>query len=193
MKIRKTLAISGMSCPMCEKKVRQALLQVGVEQARVDYAAGQAEVTFDSRKTSLPRLAAAVEAAGYSLTTPPGKGRRFLRRAAWLAAIVAAYFLLEESGLLTRLAPGQLGRADMSYGLLFVVGLTTSVLCVTLCGGIGLSQSLPGEKKRPWRSAVFYNAARVASYALSGALLGLVGMLFGAGLKPTLSEKLQGV
>ena len=193
MKIRKTLAISGMSCPMCEKKVRQALLQVGVEQARVDYAAGQAEVTFDSRKTSLPRLAAAVEAAGYSLTTPPGKGRRFLRRAAWLAAIVAAYFLLEESGLLTRLAPGQLGRADMSYGLLFVVGLTTSVHCVTMCGGIGLSQSLPGEKKRPWRSAVVYNAARVASYALSGALLGLVGMLFGAGLKPTLSEKLQGV
>ena len=164
-----------------------------MEQARVDYAAGQAEVTFDSRKTSLPRLAAAVEAAGYSLTTPPGKGRRFLRRAAWLAAIVAAYFLLEESGLLTRLAPGQLGRADMSYGLLFVVGLTTSVHCVTMCGGIGLSQSLPGEKKRPWRSAVVYNAARVASYALSDALLGLVGMLFGAGLKPTLSEKLQGV
>ena len=192
MKIRKAWTISGMSCPLCERKVRQALLQAGAEAVQVDYATGRAEITFDSRKTSPSRLSAALEAAGYSLTAVSGKGR-LLRRAAWLLAIVAAYFLLDASGLLTRLAPGQLGRADMSYGLLFVVGLTTSVHCVTMCGGIGLSQSLPGEKKKPWRSAVIYNAARIVSYTLAGILLGLVGMLFGAGLKPALSEKLQGL
>ena len=51
----------------------------------------------------------------------------------------------------------------MGYGLIFVVGLLTSLHCLAMCGGITLSQTLPdarpGERLAP---ALLYNAGRVA-------------------------------
>lgn len=58
--------------------------------------------------------------------------------------MAALFMLLQATGLLNRLAPGQLAQSGMGYGMLFLVGLMTSLHCVAMCGGISLSQSLPG-------------------------------------------------
>lgn len=58
------LRISGMSCEMCVQHVTKALQSVpGVQAAKVDLAAGRAEVQHDG--ATLPSLIEAVDEEGY--------------------------------------------------------------------------------------------------------------------------------
>jgi sulfite exporter TauE/SafE len=84
------------------------------------------------------------------------------------------------------LVPGQLADTKTGYGMLFVMGLITSIHCVAMCGGINLSQSIPrgeseGGSARPamFRATFLYNAGRVISYTVVGFVLGLIGMAIG--------------
>ena len=72
--------------------------------------------------------------------------------------------------------------SEVSLLAAFLVGLLGGVHCVGMCGGIvgALSLGLP-ERQRTgsarWRYLLAYNAARVSSYTLAGALLGGIGWL----------------
>lgn len=75
-----------------------------------------------------------------------------------------------------------------AYALAFVVGLLSALHCIGMCGGIvgALSFSLPVQVRQDWRRflsfLLAYNAGRVLSYALAGAVFGsLGGVLIGAG------------
>jgi hypothetical protein len=65
----------------------------------------------------------------------------------------------------------------------FIVGLLGGVHCVGMCGGIvgALSLGLPPDRNLPILLA--YNAGRISSYALAGALMGALGFYF-SGLLP---------
>lgn len=91
----------------------------------------------------------------------------------------------------------------MGYGMLFVIGLITSVHCIAMCGGINLSQCIPQPSNASdvsgssraldiFLPALLYNTGRVISYTAIGFLLGLVGMLLGAGTQTEISYFLQG-
>lgn len=75
----------------------------------------------------------------------------------------------------------------MGYGMLFVIGLITSVHCIAMCGGINLSQCVPREHPDQTGAAaallpaVLYNLGRVISYTAIGFLLGFAGLLIGGG------------
>lgn len=76
--------------------------------------------------------------------------------------------------------------ADLSLPSAFLVGLLGSTHCLGMCGGIvgALTFGLhPDIRRRPLRLAPYllaYNAGRIASYALAGALAGALGaQLFG--------------
>jgi sulfite exporter TauE/SafE len=62
----------------------------------------------------------------------------------------------------------------------FALGLLGGVHCVGMCGGLVAAFSLrPGQPagKPVWSMQLGYNAGRIASYMLGGALAGLVGTL----------------
>jgi sulfite exporter TauE/SafE len=69
----------------------------------------------------------------------------------------------------------------MGYGMLFVIGLLTSVHCVAMCGGINLSQCIPrpgvqGESQTAaLRPSLLYNLGRVVSYTVVGGIVGALG------------------
>jgi len=65
------------------------------------------------------------------------------RAAGMLIIIVAIYIALQHCGILNFLIPSTLAYVDMSYGLLFAIGLLASVHCIAVCGGISLSQCMP--------------------------------------------------
>ena len=165
----KRLIIGGMTCPHCQARVQQALLGVpGVARAQVSYDRGTADVTLDPEKATLAALRAAIEGVGYRLLDAPER-TSLLRAAGYLLLMAALFMLLQATGLLNRLAPGQLAQSGMGYGMLFLVGLMTSVHCVAMCGGISLSQSLPGGQAQAKSStrqaltpALLYNAGRWA-------------------------------
>ena len=66
-----TLAITGMSCGHCVKRVQQALAETpGVAKASVTLEPGRAKVEYDETAATPALLAAAVATAGYSATVP---------------------------------------------------------------------------------------------------------------------------
>jgi mercuric ion binding protein len=64
-----TLAVPGMTCPVCPITVKKALQKVvGVTQIEVSYEKKEAVVTFDDAKTTVESLTQATAGAGYPST-----------------------------------------------------------------------------------------------------------------------------
>lgn len=64
-----TLAVPGMTCPVCPITVKKALQKVtGVTQIEVSYEKKEAVVTFDDAKTTAESLTRATAGAGYPST-----------------------------------------------------------------------------------------------------------------------------
>lgn len=65
----------------------------------------------------------------------------------------------------------------------FVVGLLGGVHCAGMCGGIVGALSFGARAERRWPILLAYNAGRIASYTLAGAIVGALGFFF-SGLLP---------
>ena len=187
-----TLYIGGMQCQSCAARIEKALAQQqGVKSVRVSYAAGTAQVTC-SAAVSAQALCRAVRDIGYEASEKP-LGKKPWNTAAGLVSVFCLFYLLNRWGILNRLTPAQTASGAEGYGALFLVGLLTSVHCVAMCGGIGLSQSLSGVQraKGSWKPTALYNLGRLLSYTAIGAVLGGVGMALEAA-SVTVSYGLQG-
>lgn len=190
------LRIGGMTCISCQNKIEKKLRNTaGIEKVEVSYSTGTASVTFDTDIISYKSITGIIENLGYSvLEDQQRQGIGTHRTVGILLIIASLYMLLEQSGLLNVLVPSQLADETMGYGMLFVIGLITSVHCVAMCGGINLSQCIPktGEEGNQGRFAALrptflYNLGRVISYTAVGFLVG------GLGAAVTFSNTLQGV
>ncbi len=91
---RADFPVLGMHCAACVGHVEHALVRTaGVQAARVNLATARASVTWDPRVTEAPALAAAVEAAGYTLVLPSQEAQareaaaRILRRRLRIAVL----------------------------------------------------------------------------------------------------------
>lgn len=188
------LRIGGMTCVSCQNRVEKALNSaIGVKSAKVSYSTGAAEITYDANLLSLRDIIAVIEKSGYRVLTG-GKAEFRASRAVGLLLIIAAlYWFLQYFGILNLLVPTQLAEAGMGYGMLFVIGLITSVHCVAMCGGINLSQCIPQNevsengKLSALRPSFLYNLGRVISYTVVGFVVGAIGSAF------TFSNTLQGI
>ena len=183
--------LRGMTCQLCVKRIEECLRkQPGVRSARVDFGKSQAEVTYDPGQIGPEALCQTVKSVGYGASlTPPGRELGTL--AGKLLVLWGLFYLLERFGLLNALVPSQLAEGNMGYGMLFLTGLMTSVHCVAMCGGIGLSQSLTGVKKQKVSlgPTLQYQLGRLLSYVGLGAVLGGAGGLLSVG---SLSYGFQG-
>jgi uncharacterized protein len=211
------IRVAGMFCHGCEDTIRSKIRAInGVSDVTVNYNKGTAAVTYAPDAANLNDIYAAINGLGYEALgeyAVAERPRTDWKRAAGMVIIIAAvYIVLQQYGLLKMLLPPQLAASaesvDMSYGLIFLVGLATSVHCVAMCGGINLSQCLPaggakavnkagktggkaanagkggaaGADKKAgggrlsflW-PALQYNAGRVVSYSIIGAIAGAVG------------------
>ena len=68
--------------------------------------------------------------------------------------------------------------SGLSYGMLFVTGLLTSIHCISMCGAIGMFASAESGPVRSLRRPLLYNAGRVLSYTLTGGAVGWIGSVF---------------
>jgi sulfite exporter TauE/SafE len=67
----------------------------------------------------------------------------------------------------------------LELGIVFVLGLVSSLHCVQMCGPIVLAFSLPLERGDAVRAHLSYNAGRVLTYAFLGSLAGAAGSAIG--------------
>lgn len=188
------LRIGDMRCAHCETTIREGLLAMpGVRQAKVSFGRGTAELVYDAESTTKDALEAAVQQLGYTvLENPPRPVANHLRAAGLLLVIAALFLALQATGALNALAPGQLAQAGMGFGMLFVIGLFTSVHCVAMCGGITLSQCITvgnagRGKAAALKPSLLYNLGRVVAYTATGFAVGALGSTV------TFSPALQGM
>jgi sulfite exporter TauE/SafE len=92
------------------------------------------------------------------------------------------YMIANKFGLLNVFNVFPEAKAGMSYGVLFVIGILTSVHCVAMCGGINLSQCIPQKAENTdkgginnFMPSILYNAGRVVSYTIIGGVVGALG------------------
>lgn len=198
---KKRLFIGGMTCVNCQNKIESALNNTaGIEVAKVSYQKGVADLVYDPDWITLEEIQRVIQDAGYEvLEEKTGEKGNVGRTISFLAVIFILYLLLQHSGILNLLVPSQLADTKMGYGMLFVIGLLTSVHCVAMCGGINLSQCIgqgqaeTDDRFAVIRPAVFYNLGRVLSYTVIGGILGLVGMIIGGTSGGSVSVFFQGI
>lgn len=193
------LYIDGMTCVNCEKKIENCLRKrVEIREVAVSYETGTAEILYDANKITLQEIIRIINDLGYDAKSEANSWKdSILRVVKELAVILAVFLFLQHFGILNRLAPDSLADESMSYGMLFVIGLITSVHCIAMCGGINLSQTLQREvskdiSRKMFKNTLMYNMGRVVSYTVIGGVLGAIGGLAGIGDGLQSSSLLQG-
>ena len=194
------LYISGMTCINCQTRIASSLNKCGgVTEISVSYETGTAEFSYDPSKISLEQIVTMIGDLGYEVSTQStSKKKVILNTAREITIIVVLFFLLQHFGILNRLVPNSLADSEMGYGMLFVIGLITSVHCIAMCGGINLSQTLQKDSSAEASRAMFrntleYNIGRVISYTVIGGVLGTIGALAGIGNSLQTSTFFQGM
>jgi uncharacterized protein len=181
------LKVEGMHCASCEVLIERKLRKLsGVE--RVKVTQGEAEV-FTTQKLDLKAANAAVNSHGYTIHlaenyVPVQKNSvlDYVQIGAIFLIMVAAYLILKRFGL----APDIGVTENMSYGLIFVLGLIAATsTCLAVTGGLLVAisakyaESHPNlTRKQRFKPHIYFNIGRVLSYTILGALLGLIGSFF---------------
>ena len=182
--VEEVFRIEGMTCSGCEMRIESMVKKIpGVEAAAADFASSRLKVTYDPQRVSGAAIIQAVETLDYqAVTTEPDKtgGTRFsISQFFGLGIVVIALYLLIVNTVGFTFLPRI--EQSMSYGLLFAVGLMTSLHCLAMCGGITISQSMTakslpdGRKMTKFKPGLLYNAGRVISYTTVGGLAGALG------------------
>jgi uncharacterized protein len=194
------LSVTGMHCPNCEVLIERTLKAFdGVERVRASHTKGVAQIDY----TGTPDIGAlnrAVEEDGYTVAPwsedqngrAKNTRRDYVEVGAVFLILAAVILILRQFDLLPR---GLSVSDNMSYGLVFVIGLVASVSsCIAVTGGLlvavaakynDATGSRPGLQRL--KPLVFFNAGRVLSYTLLGGMIGALGSAF------TLSAKVNGI
>lgn len=199
----KKLNVDGMTCISCQNKIENKLKKLeGVQKVDVSYKTGIVEIIYQSDIVSIKEIKAVIERLDYRVVHESEKKHKHITRTGiTLLLIIFLYFLLQNFGILNMLVPSQLADTKMGYGMLFVIGLITSVHCIAMCGGINLSVCIPrgaeaggeNQKYSIFFPALLYNLGRVISYTVIGGILGFVGFLIGGGSDVGVPVLLQGI
>ncbi|MDR0644171.1 MAG: sulfite exporter TauE/SafE family protein, partial [Treponema sp.] len=188
------IRIGGMTCISCQNRIEKRLKStVGVEEATVDFNTGTATVTYNTSVVTMKEITETIEKLDYKVLDDKPRAP-VTEIAGTLVIVLSLYVLLRGLGLSTLTSAFPLAEAGMGYGMLFVIGLVTSVHCVAMCGGINLSQCIPQRAIKPeggrrWDAlfpSILYNGGRVISYTTVGIMVGALGQVF------TVSGRFQG-
>jgi sulfite exporter TauE/SafE/copper chaperone CopZ len=166
--------VEGMTCKACEKNVNTEVKKISsVKHVFSNAKTGEVNIQSTS-PVSYELLKKAVEDAGYRLKDEKPS---IVMDWIWLTGVVSVVVIAQL--IYQRLLPPQIDTETIALPLVAVYGLITSFHCVSMCGGIALSQSMAKiQGKTPYQSTFLYNFGRIASYTGFGILLGGVGSFF---------------
>jgi sulfite exporter TauE/SafE/copper chaperone CopZ/plastocyanin domain-containing protein len=190
--ITKTLKISGMTCVSCENIIERKLQGTkGISDAKVSYVTGNAIITFDEDVISIDGIIKVIEELDYMVIKTPQKithnkmhEKPDITKILGVGIILyALYMIINRFGGFNIFNAFPQAEAGTGYGMLFVIGLLTSLHCVAMCGGINLSQCVPQQlpagdsntRLATLKPSLLYNLGRVISYTVVGGIVGAVG------------------
>jgi sulfite exporter TauE/SafE/copper chaperone CopZ len=212
------ILVDGMSCGSCEQRIEKEVSALeGVRRVGASASLSEVMVYYEPDRVGLAAIHEAIRGAGYTVRDESAVAARTavadtatasaergaagapLYRFLGLIAVIAAVYLIIRYSVGFTFLPSV--SQSMGYGLIFVVGLLTSLHCIAMCGGIVLSQGIKrsedesqpasGSRREQVTAgllpSLLYNGGRVVSYTVIGGVVGALGSLF------SLSTALKGV
>lgn len=194
-----TLYIDNMTCVNCENTIEHALTGIaGIENVKASYSSGTVNVTYKPDVIELEKIEKLIEEHDYHVmreketinsdekdTKETGSKKSLdLTDIIGIGIIIfALYMILRRFGLTNIFNAFPIAKEGMGYGMLFIIGLLTSVHCVAMCGGICITQCASKEgnnevktsKLAAMRPSLLYNTGRVISYTVIGGIVGALG------------------
>lgn len=187
--VKKILQLEGLTCTSCESRIQNKLIKMeGVQEIEVSYVTSVLEIVFESEKISLDQIMKAIEELDYvvkkDITDTKGETQKNANNQLIVFGILilGAYLIIKNTigfNFIPDINP------NMGYGILFVVGLFSSLHCIAMCGGINLSLCVSSQydkednhKLSKLKPSFMYNAGRVISYTIIGGIVGVLGSVF---------------
>jgi sulfite exporter TauE/SafE/copper chaperone CopZ/plastocyanin len=177
-----TLNVSGTHCKACEILIEKELRSLpGVKSVSASSTSGTVQIDYlNGHHPAISHLNKLFKDSGYvfSATAPErqsAKAPSFFNSFLVVSIVVVVFYFLQQSGVfsLVNVGPDSLPLAFFPFGLL--AGFST---CAALVGGIVLSLSRQWShtsSSHPLTPHLMFNFGRVASFALLGGLLGVLG------------------
>lgn len=190
--ITKTLYITNMTCVNCENIIENTLSKTpGVVNVTASYSQGTVVVVFDANIISLEKIEKTLEKEDYytrkenvpaNQSNGQTKGVDYSNIMGVILIFLALYMIATHLGLTRIFSSFPIAKEGMGYGMLFLIGVLTSVHCIAMCGGICLSQCAPqkdasANRFAALRPSLLYNAGRVISYTIIGGIIGAIGQV----------------
>lgn len=188
----KILQVDNMTCTSCEMRIEKVVGRLqGVKRVKAVFSSSTVEITYDANRIDLDQITATIEQEGYPVdgTTPraatqsettQAKDTIRINQLLGIGIILFALYMIINRTIGFNLIPEV--NQSMGYGVLFAVGLLTSLHCMAMCGGINLSQCVSykvdgsGEGKfAKLKPSLLYNGGRVISYTIVGGIVGALG------------------
>lgn len=200
---QKVLHTKGMTCTGCETRIENALKKMdGVTEVKALYSNSNVYISYDKNRVKLGEIIKAIERLDYEVVNiEEGKandkfpGRDDPRDKLSITKILGIVIILFAAYMIINNTVGfnfipQVDQS-MGYGVLFVIGLLTSLHCIAMCGGINLSQCISykfeGEESKfsKLKPSLLYNMGRIVSYTVIGGIVGAIGSVvsFSGGAK----------
>ena len=189
----KKIKIDGVTCPACENKIKRILSEIeGVIEVEVSYIKSEANILMDSNKVKMRDIEIAIEKVGYTIINNREKTLNEENSDSTFTLLLIGIIILGLYLILKNTIGFSFAikiSSEMGYGMLFIVGLFTSIHCIAMCGGINLSQCTQCngcESKgiyQKFKPSILYNTGRVISYTTLGGIIGAVGAVFSISLK----------
>ncbi|MFC1599068.1 sulfite exporter TauE/SafE family protein [Patescibacteria group bacterium] len=186
------LKIDGLHCQSCKTLIEAEIdVLTGVHKVDVNVVAGIAEIEFDDAKINLKKISSEIEKLNYTVAKDGKKqdSSKFANNlkpfltgillVVIVAVIFLGYFLINNFGGFELLA--DLNEKNVSYGIIFIIGILASFHCVGMCGGLVVAYSannLAKKNKRILQPHFHYNLGRLISYTIIGGVLGGLGTFF---------------
>ncbi len=196
------LKIHGMHCASCEVLIERKFKKVsGVEKVYVSHHNGKAEL-YCSADPNIHELDGLVKLDGYRVSpwenhhqvvhpeTHKNTWKDYFQIGGMFLVLVSLYYILRQFDLLPTIAIS----AQMSYGVVFLIGLFAAVsTCIAVVGGLLLAVAEKFNASHPelsgiqkFRPHMYFNAGRMVGYTGFGAAVG------GLGSALTLSPQVNG-
>lgn len=170
---KETLNVDGMSCNACELRLQREVGRLdGVKTVKADCEKNSLTVVFEKPAT-LEKIKNTVQNTGYEVV----ENKKSNTNTIYILVILLGLYVIAKQLGLTEIFQKfpTVNEERVSYAVLFVLGLLTSVHCIAMCGGINLTQSVAGKDNQPIQKSIFYNLGRLTGYTVVGGALGLIG------------------
>lgn len=189
--MKKNIVIDGMHCQSCKTLIETEINNLeGVKNIKVDFKNSQAHIDFDENKISLGKIFKEINNLGYGIGSESKSAGKEITAGTKIGVygigiavvlfMLSFIYLVGSFGGFELLA--RLNETDISYGVIFLIGLLSGFHCMGMCGGIVVAYSATSLKKAKKRTTLphfYYNLGRVLSYTIIGGILGGLGSFFG--------------